>query len=63
MATNNPMEEFKNSCIKDVISCLMRKLECSELEAVTKLQGTAAKKGNEILLGDLCKYKSDIIGL
>lgn len=36
--------------------------ECSELEAITLMQGAAAAAGDEESLEILCKIKSDLLG-
>lgn len=55
------MTNFKNESIKDTAAYVMAELNCTEIEAVSKMQATAAKNGNEELLEDLCEYKSQLI--
>lgn len=55
------MINFKNESIKDTAAYVMAELNCTEIEAVSKMQATAAKNGNEELLSDLCEYKSQLI--
>lgn len=55
------MTNFKNESIKDTAAYVMAELNCSEIEAVSKLQATAARNNNEELLEDLCEYKSHLV--
>ena len=55
------MTNFKNDSIKTVATQVSLELNCSLIEAVTKMQGTCAKNGNEEMLGDLIDYKSTLI--
>ncbi|MGB3122650.1 MAG: hypothetical protein WBB95_02470 [Pseudomonas sp.] len=36
---------------------------CSDLEAITKMQGAAAKSGDEASLEFLCQIKANLLGL
>jgi hypothetical protein len=36
---------------------------CSDLEAITKMQGAAAKAGDEESLAALCRIKAALLGL
>lgn len=55
------MTNFKNESIKDTAAYVMAELNCTEIEAVSKIQATAALNNNEELLEDLCEYKSQLI--
>lgn len=55
------MNSFKRESIQQVVIMVRDELGCSLLEAVTKMQATAAKQGKEELLSDLCEYKNELI--
>lgn len=55
------MTKFKYNAIEETALYVKGELGCSLLEAVTKLQATAARNGNEELLSDLCEYKNILI--
>lgn len=55
------MNDFKREAIQQVAIAVRDELGCSLMEAVTKMQGTAARQGKEELLSDLCDYKSELI--
>jgi hypothetical protein len=55
------MSNFKNVSIKDTAGYVMAELNCTEIEAVSKLQAVAARNHNEELLEDLCEYKNTLI--
>jgi hypothetical protein len=55
------MNDFKREAIQEVVIAVRDEIGCSLMEAVTKMQATAAKQGKEELLSDLCEYKSELI--
>lgn len=57
------MTKFKREAIQMTAETVAAELNCTVLEAVTKMQGTAAKQGNESLLEDLIEFKRGLIGL
>ena len=52
---------FKRKSLASAVAVVSRKLGCGDLEAVSKMQATAARNGNESLLEDLCAYKNILI--
>lgn len=57
------MNTFKREAIKTTAEFVAAELGCSLLDAVTKMQGTAARDGNEAMLDDLIEFKRELIGL
>ena len=55
------MKQFKNESIETIASTVAIQLNCSLLDAVSKMQGQCVKNGNEQLLEDLIEYKSTLI--
>jgi len=53
--------EEKNKTIGQVVNLLCIELGCTLLETVTKMQATAVRDKNWILLDDLCEYKNTLI--
>lgn len=57
------MTKFKKEAIRMTAEAVAAELNCTLIEAVTKMQGTAAKDKNEALLEDLIEYKRGLINL
>ncbi len=55
------MENFKKDSIELIASGLALQIGCTLIEAVTKMQATAARNSNDGMLSDLCDYKSTLI--
>lgn len=60
---DSKMNNFKREAIKTTAEFVAAELGCSLLDAVTKMQGTAARDGNEAMLDDLIEFKRELIGL
>ena len=57
------MNKFKKEAIQLTAETVAAELNCTLIEAVTKMQGTAAKQGNEDVLQDLIDFKRGLINL
>ena len=57
------MNQFKKDAIKMTVEAVAAELNCTMLEACTKMQATAARQGKEDLLQDLIDYKRTLIEL
>ncbi|CAM0014739.1 hypothetical protein VPHK453_0093 [Vibrio phage K453] len=55
------MDNFKNTAIKTIAEQVSKELGCSLIEAVSKMQGTCVKNGNEEMLEDLISFKNELI--
>ncbi len=55
------MNNFKKQAIHEAVRAVAAELNCTLIEACTKMQATAARQGKEELLDDLCAYKNDLI--
>jgi len=55
------MNSFKKESIQAVAQIVAEELGCTLLEAVTKMQGSAARKNNESMLEDLIEFKRSLI--
>jgi hypothetical protein len=55
------MNEFKKQAIKEAAQYVMNELNCTLIEAITKMQGTAAKKNQEEVLESLIEFKRELI--
>lgn len=57
------MTNFKKKAIQITAETVASELNCSLIEAITKMQGTAARQGKEELLEDLIEFKRGLITL
>jgi len=55
------MNNFKNQSIQAVAQQVADELNCSLLDAVSKMQGTCVKNGNDSMLEDLITFKNTLI--
>ena len=55
------MDQFKKDAIQATVEAVAAELGCTMIEACTKIQGTAARQGNEALLQDLIDFKRGLI--
>ncbi len=55
------MTKFKMQAINEAVSAVAAELNCTLIEAATKMQATAARQGKDELLDDLCEYKNALI--
>lgn len=57
------MTKFKKQAIQMTAETVATELNCTLIEAVTKMQGTAAKQGKLEVLDDLIEFKRELINL
>ncbi len=53
----------KLEAIKTVVEKVAKELNCGLIEAASKMQATAAKNNNDLLIADLHKFKINELGL
>ena len=51
----------KLNAVKQAANAVKKEIGCTLLEAVTKMQATAAKNKNEEILEALCEFKSELV--
>lgn len=55
------MTKFKKQAIHLAVQAVAAELDCTLIEACTKMQATAARQNKDELLDDLCAYKNSLI--
>ena len=55
------MTQFETLAIETAVNYVVAEIGCSQLEAVTKLQATCARNGDEAMLEKLSEFKRPLI--
>ena len=55
------MTNFENNAIEITVNAVATELGCDPIDAVSKMQATCARKGNDEMLEKLCEYKTLLI--
>ena len=55
------MTQFELAAIETAVNYVANEIGCNQLEAVTKLQATCARNGDEAMLEKLIEFKRPLI--